>query len=97
MNNNKYRRLLKKVPEDLSVVLANISAEWVVLSYKTGGPGWSADIEVKGRKFRLNSEYNYIAVAEMVGSSFRAVRPQESYRINISPQQVAALINGEIG
>jgi hypothetical protein len=94
--NSKYQRLLSRLPDELLAVLGKTLANWKVLSYKPGGPGWVADIEIKGRKFRLSSEYNYIGVEELLGSSFRGITPPEDQRKSISPEQVAALINEAI-
>ena len=95
--NSKYQRLLERIPQELSTVLGKISANWELLSYNPDGPGWAADILVKGRKFRLSSEYMYIGVEEILDGSFRSVMPPEDQRIKITPQQVATLIIEEIG
>jgi hypothetical protein len=72
-----------------------IHGEPKLLSYNPGGPGWSADIHVKQRKFRLSSEYGYIAVEEILDGSFRSLMPPQELRTNISLLQVAELVNAE--
>jgi hypothetical protein len=94
--NRKDRRLVERIPEELSTVLKKVTANWKLLSYKPGGPGWSADIQIKGRAFRLNSEYGYIEVEELIDGSYRAVPLPSDQRERISPEQVACLINAMI-
>lgn len=93
--NSAYRRLLKRAPAELLELMETIRGEPKLLSYKPGGPGWSADIHVKQRKFRLSSEYGYISVEEILGSSFRSLMPPPELRTNISILQVAELVNAE--
>jgi hypothetical protein len=95
--NRKDRRLLERIPEELSTVLNNVTAKWKLLSYKPGGPGWSADIQIKGRTFRLSSEYGYIGVEELIDGSYRYAPLPSDQPERISPEQVARLINAMIG
>jgi hypothetical protein len=93
--NSKERKLLTKIPKESSDILEYVGSSWKVLSYRTEGPGWHAEVEIHKRKFLVSSEYFCISVEEYDEQSrgkWRLLLPSEGERTAITARQIANLI-----
>jgi hypothetical protein len=84
----------KSIPAELEGVLKHSSGSWKLTSFKTWAMGWVATIHVqKGRRqFRLVSDRGYIDAYDVTGDQEQHLFPPEDQRLEISPAQVATLI-----
>jgi len=96
--NSKYRRLLSRLPEEMKEVLHELSLNYEVISYSSGGsgPGWATDIKTQNQIFRISSEYMCLAVERITDGQYESIEIPEPELGSITPSTIAKAIREEI-
>lgn len=94
--NSEYRRILKRLPEDVVSILNGLNGEYVVGSYAPQYMGWLLEITVGLRRFRLVKEWHQVFIAEIDGDKKINFWPSIGQTENLGIDKAAEVINGRI-
>lgn len=94
--NSKYKRKLKRLPEDIKIILEGLASEYLVENYASQYMGWSVDIVINLHRFNLVKEWHQVFITEITNEGNKHIWPEKEQNNNIGLENVAKVINDHI-
>jgi hypothetical protein len=97
LGNSKYRRLLKRLPDDAKAILESLEEhEFFVENFSPQYMGWSMDILVNSKRFNMIKEWHQVFVSEVAETGIHQIWPKEKETDEYEPKNIAHAIIAKI-
>ena len=94
--NSKYKRMLRRLPEDIKTILDGLASVYLVENYSSQYMGWHVDIVIGSQCFNLVKEWHQVFISINNKEGSKHLWPEKGQDKNLGIEHVAEVINAKI-
>jgi hypothetical protein len=91
-NNHKYRRMLRRLPDQMTTLIGLCNRDVVVMSHHAGSMGWRVDFRIEETDFRLEYDRGFLVVVKDPEGEAKVIGPDKGTWSSESLAGLAAAI-----